>query len=89
MLMSADDYRESLRRSKPTVYVDGERIGSVADAPQLAPGVARPRTRLRAASGSTVSSGTASVNWKGLVALRVVTWMISPGDSSVTGPDAG
>jgi 4-hydroxybutyryl-CoA dehydratase/vinylacetyl-CoA-Delta-isomerase len=40
MLMSADDYRESLRRSKPTVYVDGERIGSVADAPQLAPGVA-------------------------------------------------
>jgi 4-hydroxybutyryl-CoA dehydratase/vinylacetyl-CoA-Delta-isomerase len=40
MLMSADDYRESLRRLKPSVYVDGERIGSVADAPQLAPGVA-------------------------------------------------
>jgi 4-hydroxybutyryl-CoA dehydratase/vinylacetyl-CoA-Delta-isomerase len=40
MLMSADAYRESLRRLKPTVYVDGERIGSVADAPQLAPGVA-------------------------------------------------
>jgi 4-hydroxybutyryl-CoA dehydratase/vinylacetyl-CoA-Delta-isomerase len=40
MLMSADAYRESLRRRKPSVYVDGERIGSVADAPQLAPGVA-------------------------------------------------
>lgn len=40
MLMSADAYRESLRRLSPTVFVDGERIGSVADAPQLAPGVA-------------------------------------------------
>jgi len=40
MLMSAEAYRESLRRLQPTVYVDGERIGSVADAPQLAPGVA-------------------------------------------------
>jgi 4-hydroxybutyryl-CoA dehydratase/vinylacetyl-CoA-Delta-isomerase len=40
MLMSAEAYRESLRRLRPTVFVDGERIGSVADAPQLAPGVA-------------------------------------------------
>ena len=40
MLMSADAYRESLRRYSPLVYVDGERIGSVADASQLAPGVA-------------------------------------------------
>ena len=40
MLMSAEAYRESLRARKPTVFVDGERIGSVADAPQLAPGVA-------------------------------------------------
>ena len=40
MLMSAEAYRESLRRRQPTVFVDGERIGSVADAPQLAPGVA-------------------------------------------------
>jgi len=39
MLMSAEAYRESLRRLQPTVFVDGERIGSVADAPQLAPGV--------------------------------------------------
>jgi 4-hydroxybutyryl-CoA dehydratase/vinylacetyl-CoA-Delta-isomerase len=40
MLMSAEAYRDSLRRVKPVVYVDGERVGSVADAPQLAPGVA-------------------------------------------------
>ncbi len=39
MLMSADAYRESLRRMKPVVFVDGDRIDSVADAPQLEPGV--------------------------------------------------
>ena len=37
--MSSSDYRESLRRYKPTVYVDGQLIDSVADAPQLRPGV--------------------------------------------------
>lgn len=37
--MSAADYRESLRRYKPVVYVDGQLIDSVADAPQLQPGV--------------------------------------------------
>jgi len=40
MLMSAEAYRESLRRLQPTVYVDGERVGKVADDPRLAPGVA-------------------------------------------------
>ena len=40
MLMSSAEYRESLRRYSPTVYVDGRRIASVADEPQLAPGVA-------------------------------------------------
>jgi 4-hydroxybutyryl-CoA dehydratase/vinylacetyl-CoA-Delta-isomerase len=38
-LMSGDDYRESLRRLKPVVYVDGQRIDSVPDAPQLQPGI--------------------------------------------------
>ncbi len=38
-LMSSADYRESLRRLKPVVYVDGQLIESVADAPCLAPGV--------------------------------------------------
>jgi 4-hydroxybutyryl-CoA dehydratase/vinylacetyl-CoA-Delta-isomerase len=38
-LMSGADYRESLRRLRPTVYVDGRRIESVADEPSLAPGV--------------------------------------------------
>ena len=39
MLMSGNDYRESLRRYKPTVYVDGRKVESVADDPALAPGV--------------------------------------------------
>ncbi len=37
--MSGAEYRESLRRCKPVVYVDGQRIESVADAPQLQPGI--------------------------------------------------
>src|SRR4051794_14632171 len=39
MLMSGADYRESLRRMRPVVYVDGRRVDSVADEPVLAPGV--------------------------------------------------
>ncbi len=38
-LMTSADYRESLRRYKPIVYVDGQLIDSVADAPSLQPGV--------------------------------------------------
>lgn len=38
-LMSGSDFRESLRRYKPTVYIDGRRVESVADEPLLAPGV--------------------------------------------------
>jgi 4-hydroxybutyryl-CoA dehydratase/vinylacetyl-CoA-Delta-isomerase len=37
--MSGADYRESLRRLRPAVFVDGRRIESVADAPELRPGV--------------------------------------------------
>ncbi|MEZ5818114.1 MAG: 4-hydroxyphenylacetate 3-hydroxylase N-terminal domain-containing protein [Hyphomicrobiaceae bacterium] len=40
MLMSADAYRESLRQLKPRVFVNGQRVASVADEPLLAPGVA-------------------------------------------------
>ena len=39
VLMTAADYRESLRRYRPTVYVDGQRVDSVADAPGLQPGI--------------------------------------------------
>jgi 4-hydroxybutyryl-CoA dehydratase / vinylacetyl-CoA-Delta-isomerase len=39
MLMSAADYRESLRKYKPTVYVEGRRVESVPDEPLLAPGI--------------------------------------------------
>ena len=34
-LMTSQDYRESLRRLKPVVFVDGRRIDSVADEPSL------------------------------------------------------
>ncbi len=39
MLMTGADYRESLRRYRPTVYVDGRRVDKVADEPAFAPGV--------------------------------------------------
>ena len=37
--MSGRDYKESLRRSKPRVFVDGRAVDSVADAPELQPGI--------------------------------------------------
>ena len=40
MLMSAGEFRDSLRRLKPRVFVNGRRVESVADEPLLAPGVA-------------------------------------------------
>ncbi|HEX7437025.1 MAG TPA: 4-hydroxyphenylacetate 3-hydroxylase N-terminal domain-containing protein, partial [Caldimonas sp.] len=39
MLLSASNYRESLRRYHPRVYVNGRQVESVADEPSLAPGV--------------------------------------------------
>jgi len=39
VMMSGDAYRESLRRLRPTVFVDGRRVESVADDPALRPGV--------------------------------------------------
>ncbi len=38
-MMTADDYRESLRRYQPRVFLNGQRVESVADEPLLAPGV--------------------------------------------------
>ena len=38
-LMTGDDYRESLRRYKPRVFLDGREVASVADEPGFAPGV--------------------------------------------------
>jgi len=39
MLMSAAEYRESLRHYKPRVFINGDRIESVADEPRLMPGI--------------------------------------------------
>ena len=69
-LMSSADYRESLRRVQPAVYVDGRRVESVADEPAFAAGVRaigvsydyalRPElaalmTAVQASSGRTVN----------------------------------
>ncbi|MER2557375.1 MAG: 4-hydroxyphenylacetate 3-hydroxylase N-terminal domain-containing protein [Candidatus Competibacter denitrificans] len=37
--MSGQDFRDSLRKYQPTVYVDGQRIESVVDAPAFQPGI--------------------------------------------------
>lgn len=39
MMMSGQDFRESLRRLKPHVFVDGRVVTSVADDPALQPGI--------------------------------------------------
>lgn len=39
MLMTAADYRESLRRASPRVFINGQAVDSVADEPLLAPGI--------------------------------------------------
>ncbi|TVR99773.1 MAG: 4-hydroxyphenylacetate 3-hydroxylase [Rhodospirillales bacterium] len=39
MLMTAQDYRESLRAHRPRVFVDGQAVDNVADEPRLAPGL--------------------------------------------------
>lgn len=39
MLMTAEQYRDSLRAYKPKVFIDGERVESVADDPRLLPGI--------------------------------------------------
>jgi 4-hydroxybutyryl-CoA dehydratase / vinylacetyl-CoA-Delta-isomerase len=39
MLMTAADYRESLKRYKPRVFINGDKVESVADDPRLLPGI--------------------------------------------------
>jgi 4-hydroxybutyryl-CoA dehydratase/vinylacetyl-CoA-Delta-isomerase len=38
-LMNGQDYRDSLRKYRPTVFVDGRLIESVVDSPLLQPGI--------------------------------------------------
>src|SRR5436190_8365521 len=40
MFMSSAEYRESLRRYSPRVFLKGEAVDSVADDPRLGPGIA-------------------------------------------------
>lgn len=39
MLMTAHDYKESLRAYKPRVFLDGQQVKCVADEPRLTPGI--------------------------------------------------
>ena len=39
LLMTGDDFRESLRAYRPRVYLDGRLVDSVADEPGFAPGI--------------------------------------------------
>ena len=39
MFMSALEYRDSLRRYRPRVFINGDRVESVADEPRLRPGI--------------------------------------------------
>ncbi len=69
MHLSGGEYRESLRRYSPTVFVNGRRVESVADEPSLAPGIAgvavtydfalredlAPWMRAKTAGGETVN----------------------------------
>ena len=38
-MMSSQEYRESLRQYKPTVYLNGRQVSSVADEPGFSPGI--------------------------------------------------
>ena len=39
LMMSGDEYRESLRRYRPNVFVDGRKVESVPDEKALQPGI--------------------------------------------------
>ena len=81
--MSSTDYRESLRRYKPTVYVDGQRIDSVADAPQLRPGVqAIGVTYDFARDPKLAPLMTATQSLGGRVAARTVNRMLHINESA-------
>ena len=47
-MLTAEEYRESLRRYRPRVFVDGDAVDSVADEPRLAPGIAASFVRVTA-----------------------------------------
>ena len=70
LLMTGDDFRESLRAYRPRVYLDGRLVDSVADEPGFAPGInalaltydyahkpeyARLMTAVQQSSGKTVN----------------------------------
>ena len=63
MLMSSQDYRESLRAFNPTVFVRGQRVESVADEPLLAAGVNAVGVTYDYARSPTRRPTTYCINW--------------------------
>jgi hypothetical protein len=58
MALTVAEYRETLRRYKPRVFVDGQAIESVADAPSIAP--ASLRSDAATVTGCRVSEAPAT-----------------------------
>jgi hypothetical protein len=80
-MLTAEEYRESLRRFRPRVFVDGEAVELVADEPRLAPGIAaigvtydfatRPRLLDRGVAGEALhSERTRLPEGTGLASIR-------------------
>ena len=80
-LMTSADYRESLRRYKPVVYVDGQLIDSVVDARSLQPGInALGVTYDFAHDAAMAPLMTAVQSWSGKTVNRMLHINESAGD---------
>ena len=80
-LMTAAGYRESLRRLRPRVFVDGRLIESVADAPSLQPGInALGVTYDFAHRAELAPLMTAAQSWNGRAVNRMLHIDESAGD---------
>ena len=80
-LMTSADYRESLRRYKPVVYVDGQLIDSVVDARSLQPGInALGVTYDLAHDAAMAPLMTAVQSWSGKTVNRMLHINESAGD---------
>jgi len=72
MLMSSEQYRDSLRAYSPKVFVDGVAIDSVADAPAFAPGIAAIGVTYDLALGQAHQRVMTARNRNGAVVNRMI-----------------
>ena len=80
MLMSAEQYRESLRAYKPRVFVDGLVADSVADSVELAPGIAAIGVTYDMALQPQYAELMTSTNTAGRTVNRMIHIDESPAD---------